>query len=195
MKQYEITFITKEGFTTENDPVAKEIASQEGKIINVLPLGQKQFTYPIKKEKSGFYTSVTFELDPEKISNLNRKLGLKEEVLRYLIIIAPKTKPVTTESATKEKPVKEKEIEKEIEKIVEAEEPEKREEKIEESDTEEKVEQEIEAPKEPAKKVKTVKVKKEKPIEEKPKVEIEEPTDEQERLEALDKKLDELLKE
>jgi len=100
MKEYEITFITKEPFDVapsiklgtsqgkdQKNPVKAEIEALGGKILNVSSIGQKNFTYTIKKEKSGFYTTIVFEIDPQKLLDLNKKLSLKEDILRHLIIL------------------------------------------------------------------------------------------------------------
>ena len=90
MNKYEITFITKEDLKAE--PVKKEIESLGGKIGVVNNVGQKQLTYPIKKETAGYYTAVEFELEGEKVLELNKKLSLKNEILRHLIITAKAVK-------------------------------------------------------------------------------------------------------
>jgi small subunit ribosomal protein S6 len=103
MKQYEITFVTKE---EPKEKAAKEmIESSGGKIVSASGLGEKQFVYPIKKETKGFYTTAVFEIEPEKLSELNKKLGLSEEILRHLIIIAKAAK--TEMPSLKPKKVKE----------------------------------------------------------------------------------------
>lgn len=177
MKQYEITIITKEDL--KEKPIVKEIESLGGKIIIVNSLGQKQLAYPVKKEKIAFYTSILFEIEGEKIIELNRKLGLKEEILRHLIIIAKEAKIQPEKKVAKVKTKTE-----EIKETV-----------IKPSETEkviaQKEEKPIGKPKAPKKQVLPTK----KPT---PKKETAPPSagvDEKERLEALDKKLDELLKE
>ncbi|MDO8686832.1 MAG: 30S ribosomal protein S6 [Candidatus Berkelbacteria bacterium] len=183
MKTYEITFITKEDL--KEKPVKEDLEKLGGKILSISGIGEKNFTYPIKKEAKGFYTTISFEIDPVKLIDLNKKLSLHDDILRHLIIIG-KTAQV------------------EIPKLP-------------------KPEKEIEAPKKEKKEIKDIEdvkeikevpkpVKKEtvKPLDlvpqgargkEKPKVsakvtEIEKDTEtEEDRLKALDKKLDELLKE
>lgn len=177
---YEITFITKE--EAKGKEIQALIESLGGKISHSSSLGQKQFVYPIKKEVKGYYTTFTFELEPDKIFELNRKLVLQEEVLRFLIITA---KGAITEPKTAAK------IKIEMPKIKE--------------ETEFKTEEIIETPEikekpaaEPLVKVKKVKVEKVQSVE-KPRKIVEEILSEKEaeedRLKALDKKLDELLKE
>ena len=202
MKTYEITFITKNEL--EKPLVKNEIENFGGKITGESKLGQKAFVYPILKEKSGFYTTYTFEMDPEKMQELNRKLTMTEEILRHLIIfiqpsrekaeaqakMAPAAIEVKPEVALEVAPEQEIEIAPETE-IVEVEEPET---KV-KTEAEEKVE-------EPKKAVKKEKIEEAPVAEEKPKAkkmaktkpEVE-PVKEEERLEALDKKLEELLKD
>lgn len=224
-KTYEITFITKEPFDSaqgkelKDSLVKKDIESFGGKILSENKLGQKTFTYPIQKEKGGFYTAYIFEIEADKVQELNRKLTMKEEILRHLIIVfspsqkglvtkptkAIEIKPAETLAVIEEKPTEimaepfDKAQDKPVKEIV-VEKPEVIEEKVEETKKEiekpakkEKIQKEVKA-EEKEKKVEEVK-------EEKPKKEAKptkpdvEPVDEEERLEALDKKLEELLKE
>jgi len=229
MKTYEVTYITKEDLNspTGENPVEAAIKSLEGNILNVSALGQKQFAYPINKENRGFYTTIVFGMEAEKLNDLNRKLNLDEDVLRFLILgfegnienltsnttktaVKKESKPVeevaknevVEEKATEEEITKEEtpdsgsEPTKETETAETAKEPEVKEE------TAEKVEEEkpevIEEPKEEKlEKTETAKPEEEKAVKKvKPKKPaVEEPVDEEERLKALDKKLDELLKD
>ena len=212
MKTYEITFITKE--EPKESSVKATLETFGGRILNISSLGQKTFVYPISKEKAGFYTTYLFEMEAEKIQDFNRKLSQDDEILRHLIIsIKPSEEmaglPVKLELEIEEKPeteivIEEKAIEPEPEKSLDkvadeetavTEEP--AEEKVEEPVAEVKAEPKKEVKKTvkkaatqdlPEKEVKTKKVEKEtktgEPVE-----------DEEERLEALDKKLEELLKD
>jgi len=196
MNQYEVTIITKGNL--KGEPAKKEIVALGGKVLNITDAEERRFAYPIKKEGSGYYSSLLFEIAPEKVLELNKKLGLESVVLRHLIITykaakiaVPKAPAVVTEPK--------KEIEKvEVPKI-----------------KEEPVIQPIpaaveEKPASPAgREKKAKKVKEAIKKEEEPKKEVEKPakrskeTEEaiqkelsaEDRLKALDKKLDELLKE
>jgi len=98
---YEITFITKE----EKDPVVKKtIESLGGKIKDHSSLGRRKLAYPIQKEKVGVYTTYLFDLTTDKIEDLNKKLKLEKEILRYLII--QKTEKPTEKLKKEEKPAK-----------------------------------------------------------------------------------------
>lgn len=191
MKTYEITFITREDL--KEKPVKEIITTLGGNILSISGIGERNFVYPIKKETKGFYTTVVFELEPDKLIELNKKLTLEEDILRHLLIIGrsvsleiPEVKMMEVkdkELVSQEKPAQE-EIKEEV-----------KEEKV----TAEKMQTE-EIAKKPVEKVE--KAKKEKVIEKPVKkvseevTEIEEETEsEEDRLKALDKKLDELLKD
>lgn len=169
MNQYEITYLTKEDL--KEKPLADAIKSLDGKIISALSLGQKQLAYPIKKEKEAYFTTVIFEIEGEKNQELNRKLALKEDVLRYLITSAKITKAPEKLEKPAKAPLKK----------VSPEKP------IEEPPKEEKMPKKLPKIPKPAKPAVPA-LKKEKVVE--PAIESEE-----ERLKELDKKLDELLKE
>jgi len=189
---YEITFITK---VEENSDVKDTIKKLDGKILEEQKLGRKKFTFPIKKEEAGFYTSTIFEIMPEKLAALDKILLLKPEILRYLII----AKKVISESK-KEKKIEKPAIVKEpiipmvkpqTEKV-EAEKIEKPKSKAEiKPASTEKIEVKKEEPK-TEKEVVKEKVEKAPP---KLKVESKEPKDEEERLKALEEKLEEILKD
>jgi len=214
MNQYEITIITKENL--KGEPAKKEIAFLGGKVLNITEPDQRQFAYQVKKEGSGYYTTIVCEVAPEKVLELNKRLGLNADVLRHLIItykaaatVAPKpaekefVKAVGTEitAPSPEEIVVAKPAETEI---IPTEEAKPAEEVVEEK--EEVKEKQAPAVQEKEEKPKSQKkvVIKEKPTEtvEKPVIRsreaqeaIQKELSAEDRLKALDKKLDELLKE
>lgn len=167
MKDYEITFITKEDL--KDTPVKESLADFSGKILSTGIAQEKPFAYKIKKENRGFYTTVVFSLGPEKISSFQKKMALRDDVLRFLILSFKEVKQPKEKVALGE-------IIKKVEEIP--------------VDSEENITKEV-----PKKEKKTEKVKTEPKVMPKvPRVKEEAVSDE-ERLKALDKKLDELLKE
>ena len=200
MNQYEITIITKENL--KGEPAKKEIDALGGKVLNITEPDQRQFAYQVKKESSGYYTTIVCEVAPEKVLELNKRLGLNADVLRHLIItykaaVTP-PKPAAVKPVVPPAVIPAQEIE-------EIREPERKEEPI----TEEKVPEIKEEKKEEVKEKKAKPVKKAVKKEEEPKKVVEEPIiksreaqeaiqkelSAEDRLKALDKKLDELLKE
>ena len=194
MPMYEITFIVKDEKDTQG--VKKILEENKVKIVYEEEVGRKTFTYPIKKERTGFYYTFYIEIEPQDISLITNTLNSTTEIVRFLILKSNrdldsiKNKKMKKEKGFVKKPVVEEKIE-----IVPV-----------------KNEEEDKTKKNPVKKeIKTVKtkkvtkkkteiakkIKKQLPVK-KEKVETENDTkesDEQERIKKLDEKLDELLKE
>jgi small subunit ribosomal protein S6 len=86
MALYEITFLTKE----ETDPGVKALVEEAGGVISEeSSLGRRKLTYPIKKETQAVYTTYVFDLESSLLTELNRRLSLNTQVLRYLIVNKP----------------------------------------------------------------------------------------------------------
>lgn len=83
MSLYEITFLTKEESDTG---VRKTIEELGGTIEGESSLGRKRLIYPIQKETQAVYTTFIFDAPSIALTALNRKLGLNNEVLRYLVV-------------------------------------------------------------------------------------------------------------
>lgn len=221
MKTYEITIITKEE-AAEKD-VKDMLSKMEAKVLGVTALGEKQLSYKIKKESRGFLTVVLFELDPAKLTELNKKFTLSDEILRFIIIakkpsemIEPVKKAKKPEVTDEKSEVTEEAISTEVlpapevieEKETEIVPVEKKSEpvkakkevikpKIEVKKIEKIEKEEVKPIEKPAKKAAPKVVKEEKVVEKDAEVtEIEKDSEsEEDRLKELDKKLDELLKD
>jgi small subunit ribosomal protein S6 len=48
--------------------------------------GKRKLAYPVKKQRQGFYDWFYFELDPARISEIDRKLKMSEVILRFMIL-------------------------------------------------------------------------------------------------------------
>lgn len=79
---YEITLISK---TEEEDKIKKLIVALDGKIVTNSALGRRKLAYPIKKETAGYYFDYLVEMEGEKINELNGKLRMEDDIIRYLI--------------------------------------------------------------------------------------------------------------
>lgn len=126
---YEITLISK----TEPEEKIKKLIGEFGKIVNASALGRRKLAYAIKKETAGYYFDYLVEMEGEKIEELNKKLKMEEELIRYLITqkrervikIKPAKKAKGSEEIKKEtvaitqKPIVEEEIIKKVEKETE----------------------------------------------------------------------------
>lgn len=91
MNKYELMFIVKT--TMESDAalkLAKEyeklISDCKGKVSNFKDMGQKKLAYTINKQINGFYYVINFDGSSDTIKELDRRLGLDENIIRHLII-------------------------------------------------------------------------------------------------------------
>jgi len=85
-KQYTISYLAK----TESD---KETVLKSLNHIGAQNLAEGRLTelklaYPIKKQTSAFFGSITFEVVPEMIIKIDEQLKFAEGILRFLIVTA-----------------------------------------------------------------------------------------------------------
>jgi small subunit ribosomal protein S6 len=91
MRNYEFTFIAHpdvedEGLPGVTDKVSQFITEGGGQITNVNHWGRRRLAYPIQKQQEGYYVLMQVQLDPKSLGELERKLKLTEEVIRYLLV-------------------------------------------------------------------------------------------------------------
>src|SRR5262245_25765582 len=48
--------------------------------------GKRKLAYAIKKQRQGFYEWYYFEIDPSRVSEIDRKLKQSETILRFMIL-------------------------------------------------------------------------------------------------------------
>ena len=92
MKTYEATYIISSQITQEKaDGVKKElesfIQSKEGVILTSEKISIQTLAYPIKKQSSGYFTTLTFQILEDKIKEIKEKIEKNSEILRHLILI------------------------------------------------------------------------------------------------------------
>ena len=62
------------------------LSELEGSIIYKESWGLRSLAYPINENKKAFYEFMNIEMPQEKIDELNGKLNLNENVIRYLSV-------------------------------------------------------------------------------------------------------------
>lgn len=107
---YEILFIMPNRFTDEEAKgvfakVGQLISSLEGKITLENYWGKKKFAYPIKHEYYGYYGLYEFDLERASIAEINNKLRLDNDIVRFLIV---KKEVKSEEQVKKDEKIKEK---------------------------------------------------------------------------------------
>lgn len=90
VKKYELVTISRLNPKTKKGELdlekIKAVIGKNGKVLQEDNWGKKTLAYPIKKEASGYYYLVTFEISPDKVSQLDNILKLNENIIRYLLI-------------------------------------------------------------------------------------------------------------
>lgn len=91
MQLYELTYIINpllEKIDTDamTEKISGFIGGLGGEIKKEALSEKKKLAYPIKKQLYGYYVSVKFSLEKEKIEELEKQLKLGNDILRFLIV-------------------------------------------------------------------------------------------------------------
>lgn len=92
MKTYELTYIVSpELISEEAQAKSKEIETiiqnKEGSVLRQLNPIAKTLSYPIKKQASGYLGVLEFQLEPERLKELEENLKKDEKIVRHMVII------------------------------------------------------------------------------------------------------------
>lgn len=93
MRSYELVFIVHpevdgDDLTAIVETVKGLVERGGGEVTQVEPWGLRRLAYPIQKQWEGQYVLMRFELEPRSVAELERGLGLTEQVMRHLIVCA-----------------------------------------------------------------------------------------------------------
>ena len=93
MRSYELVFIVHpevdgDDLTTVVEAVKGLVERGGGEVTQVEPWGLRRLAYPIQKQWEGQYVLMRFELEPRSVAELERGLGLTEQIMRHLIVCA-----------------------------------------------------------------------------------------------------------
>ena len=91
MPLYETVFIARNDVTQQQveqiaDDIATELTTEGGEIKKREYWGLRSLAYRIKKNRKGHYMLLGLDAQPAFITEMERKLGLNEDVLRYMTI-------------------------------------------------------------------------------------------------------------
>ena len=123
MRYYEFVYIVspevdEEDLETVASKVGQMIVDGGGEVVHLESWGRRRLAYPIRRFREGHYVLAHIQMDPEAISGLKDRLGLTEEVIRYLMVridslpakveaAASPQEPVETGEAEEEEPEEE----------------------------------------------------------------------------------------
>ncbi|MGL4307900.1 30S ribosomal protein S6 [Cetobacterium sp. SF1] len=91
MRNYEIMYIInptilEEGREAIIAKVTNILTAAGANILKSEKWGERKLAYPIDKKKTGFYVLTTLEMDGTKLAEVESKLNITEEVMRYIIV-------------------------------------------------------------------------------------------------------------
>ena len=90
MRQYELMIVFPASVeVTDKTATAlvEKIVGTEARVTTVTVLGKKQLAYPIKKQTEGIYVVSILEGAHMHVNELEKKVQLGAEVLRYLLTL------------------------------------------------------------------------------------------------------------
>ena len=83
MKNYELTVILEK---EEIKPISDLLAKNGAEVVKKTDPAKRDLAYEIKKQKQGYYIFFELKIKPEGVLNLDQKLKLHENIIRYLLI-------------------------------------------------------------------------------------------------------------
>lgn len=91
MNKYELALVLspkldEESKTAEFAKVQAVLERFGGKIVKVDDWGKRKLAYEIKKVSEGFYSFISFESEASAPAEIEARMRIMENVLRYLII-------------------------------------------------------------------------------------------------------------
>jgi len=102
VRTYELMAVLAPDIAEEEMPAAMERISgyittgggEVAELTTTSPWGRRRLAYPIRDYRDGFYALYRFDLDPTGIDELERDLGLNNQVIRSLVTsyVPPKPK-------------------------------------------------------------------------------------------------------
>lgn len=90
-KSYEIMFILLSALTDEQkagvvEAVEKLLADLGAENITTEKMGERKLAYLINKKSTGYYVLTKFDIDGTNLIDLEAKLNINENIMRYIIV-------------------------------------------------------------------------------------------------------------
>jgi len=110
MIKYEMGVIVRvdlpeDGFTVEMDKVKALIDRFGGTIEKIDEWGRRRLAYPIEKQTEGMYTFITYSAEPGAPKEIESRVRLIENVLRFLTVRKDEVEAVAVAAPAAEAPV------------------------------------------------------------------------------------------
>ena len=89
--------VTDENIEAINEKMKKVLTENDAKIINFEDLGVKKLAYKVKKQLKGHFVLVNYEGPAQAISELERRMKVSDEVIKFFSIKLEKDEVVRLE--------------------------------------------------------------------------------------------------
>jgi len=91
LREYELIYIIRPDMEEEEreeviSKVGQRVTDAGGQVTKVEHWGKRHLAYPIEKLHEGYYVLSHIQLEPQMVKEVERDLGLVEEIIRYLIV-------------------------------------------------------------------------------------------------------------
>ncbi|MDR3331521.1 MAG: 30S ribosomal protein S6 [Synergistaceae bacterium] len=89
MRHYELTVILSadiEDHKAAAEEIAEVVRGLGAEVEKIDLWGKKRLAYPIKKQQEGFYALIVMKMPPDQIRELDRVLGLRQQLIRHLVV-------------------------------------------------------------------------------------------------------------
>ncbi len=94
MRPYEVMVILDAGLEDDAvralvDRYTKQLRDAGAKSVKADSWGKRRLAYPVKHRSEGFYVVIEANAEPAVLADLDRQLGLADEVVRHKVIRLP----------------------------------------------------------------------------------------------------------
>ena len=101
MRHYEVMVILDAGLEEDAiratvDRATTSLTGNGAKVGKVDRWGKRRFAYEVRHRSEGYYVLIDTEAEPAAVAELDRMLGLADEVIRHKVIRLPEKAPVGT---------------------------------------------------------------------------------------------------
>jgi small subunit ribosomal protein S6 len=91
MPFYEHVFLARQDLTTAQvealtEGLGRIVADQKGQVANHEYWGLRTLAYRIAKNRKAHYVMLNIEAPPEAVAELERQVGINEDIIRYMTI-------------------------------------------------------------------------------------------------------------
>ena len=89
--EYEVTYLLRPHLEeadvdARSAAVADALKGAGGEVVSIEKLGKKRLAYEVQDVREGIYVVMRFRSEPEAAKELERQLGLNEDVMRSILV-------------------------------------------------------------------------------------------------------------